>query len=266
MRTRWLQKNLILWILYPTLSIGAAMAQMPSENPFSGEGCPIIPCSWSGCDQCDSNCYTCGEIESTCGYTCDEAVQKLESDCNEICTPFTPTPTATPTGTPTTTPTATPTDTPTPSPTPTPPTPGCLKLDGSSVRVMMHEVKARGLYDGDVVTYIDQRGCRSGRRFNPLLCGGQYKRDSATVTALCDFAFKYRGTPCAGTVTHLGPFGGRDRFSSPGNNSCGYWNGSEFILMNAIPCQGLMWFGGTPVTCFCDGVGSESPASCQQTP
>ena len=108
-RTRWLQQNLILWILCSTLSIGAAMAQMPSENPLSGEGCLIIPCSWSGCDQCDSNCYTCGEIESTCGYTCDEAVQKLESDCNEICIPFTPTPTATPTATPTNTPTATPT-------------------------------------------------------------------------------------------------------------------------------------------------------------
>ncbi len=107
-RTRWLQQNLILWILCYTLSIGAAMAQMPSENPMSGEGCPIIPCSWSGCDQCDSNCYTCGEIDSTCGYTCDEAVQKLESDCNEICIPFTPTPTATPTLTPTATPTATP--------------------------------------------------------------------------------------------------------------------------------------------------------------
>ena len=243
-RTRWLQQNLILWILCYTLSIGAAMAQMPSENPMSGEGCPIIPCSWSGCDQCDSNCHTCGEIESTCGYTCDEAVQKLESDCNEICIPFTPTPTATP----------------------TPPTPGCLKLDGHTVILMMQDVKARGLYDGDVLTHINHRGCRSGRGFNPLLCGGQYRGDTATLTALCTFAFQYRGTPCSGTVTNLGPFGGRSSFSSPGNNSCGYWNGSEFILMNATPCQGQMWFGGNPITCYCDGVGREAPALCQQTP
>ncbi len=260
----------LLAILLAVIATTTAFAQMPAENPVSGEGCPIISCYWPGCHQCGAHCYTCDEIDSTCGYTCDEAVQKLESDCNEICIPFTPTPTATPTGTPTTTPTATPTDTPTPSPTPTPPTLGCLKLDGSTVRLMMQDVKARGLYDGDVLTHIDHRGCRSGSGFNPLLCGGQYRRDSATLTALCDFAFKYRGTPCAGTVTHLGPFGGKSSFSSPNNNSCGYWNGSEFILINARPCQGQMWFGvanrGTPMTCYCDGVGREAPALCQQTP
>jgi hypothetical protein len=257
--TAYSLKSALLAILIAVLGATTAVAQMPAEAPLSGGVCPIIPCYWPSCEQCDVNCYTCDEIESTCGYDCDEAIQKLEGDCGEICVPFTPTPTNTPTATPTLTPTQT--------PTPTPPTPGCLKLDGSTVRVMMQEVKARGIYQGDVLTHIDHPGCDSDPRFfNPLLCGGQYRRDSSTVNKLCEYAFEYRGTPCSGTVTHLGPFGGKTSFSSPGDNSCGYWNGSEFILMNATPCQGNMWFGGTPVTCFCDGVGLESPVSCQKTP
>lgn len=99
------------------MSSSLSYAQRPAEDSGGPSPCSILPCYWPPCDQCGSNCYTCSEIDSKCGYTCGDALEKLQSaDCMEVCATFTPTPTATPT----ITPTATPTLTSTPSPTSTP--------------------------------------------------------------------------------------------------------------------------------------------------
>jgi hypothetical protein len=223
------------------------------EEMIGDVTCPIIECEWNGCDGCDETCYNdCQENQEDCGYTydCDDVKQQLES-CGEVCMPFTPTATAT--VTPTVTPTATPTE--------TPKSIACLTFNGTEAVHMMQAVKERNLYDGHVLTTIDHDEC-SSRNFDPKLCSGRYRRDAQTLTALCGFAFEYQGTPCNGTISHEAPNGGRMSFTSPGNNSCGYWNNGKFKLENARPCQDALWFQDRTISCFCDKSENDLSLAC----
>jgi hypothetical protein len=235
-------RTIILYALVLAITTLNVEAQKLAED--SGETiCPAVGCYWSGCSGCGSNCYSCDEIEDECGYTCEDARQRLEQ-AGEVCVDFTPT--------------ATPTATFTPTPTPVPV--ACLTLNGNTVRTVIKNAKEKGFYDGDVLQSADLPGCGFGRNFSTQKCSGQYRRDDATLNALCKIAFEYRGTPCKQTISHDGPYGGRSSLSSPGNNSCGYWKGGTFELVNATNCQGNMWFGDRDITCHCGGGGGLTPA------
>ena len=267
---KWLGSTVLL-IIFVCYSRGAEGQNISEFFTSLDNVCPIVECEWNGCDGCDESCYNdCEKNQEDCGYTydCDDVKKQLES-CGEVCIPFTPTatPTWTPTVTATATQTATPTETSTPTVTPTatatetPKSIACLTFNGTEAVHMMQAVKERNLYDGHVLTTIDHDECYS-HNFDPKLCSGGYRRDAQTLTALCGFAFEYQGTPCNGTISHEAPNGGRTSFTSPGDNSCGYWNNGKFMLENARPCQGALWFEDSSISCFCDKSENDESLAC----